>query len=240
MSLEDWMQTPIPTANAAYPDYDAAYRLPPAPEGGEPLVDITDCNPRISFAASYLHMGIPGALTRCYVRQGVYERLCRALELLPENYSFRIFDSLRPQRVQKALYDAYYARVQAENPGLPEAELEERTERFVAKPVLDRYHPSSHQSGGAVDLTLCKDGEELNMGTVFDEFAPIAYADAFEKPGMDAEVRRNRRLLHHAMRAAGFTHYCDEWWHFDYGDGPWARRTHSAPLYAFCAEGDLR
>ena len=53
-------------------------------------------------------------------------------------------------------------------------------------------------------------------------------------------MRRNRRLLHHAMRQAGFTHYSAEWWHFDYGDGPWARRTHSAPLYAFCAEGDLR
>ena len=69
---------------------------------------------------------------------------------------------------------------------------------------------------------------------------PIAHADAFEREGMDETVRRNRRLLHHAMRQAGFTHYSAEWWHFDYGDGPWARRTHSAPLYAFCAEGDLR
>ena len=85
--IELWMQTPIPTARAAYPGYDPDAPLPPAPEAGEPVLDITDCHPRIAYAASYLHMGVPGALTRCYVRKGVYERLCRALDLLPEAYS---------------------------------------------------------------------------------------------------------------------------------------------------------
>lgn len=237
---ELWMQTPIPTARAAYPGYDPDAPLPPAPEAGEPVLDITDCHPRIAYAASYLHMGVPGALTRCYVRKGVYERLCRALDLLPEAYSLRIYDSLRPQRVQQALYDDYFARVKAEHPGISDEQAACLTEEFVARPVLDRLHPSSHQSGGAVDLTLCLEGRELDMGTGFDEFAPIAHADAFEREGLDETVRRNRRLLHHAMRQAGFTHYSAEWWHFDYGNGPWARRTHSAPLYAFCAEGDLR
>ena len=94
--IELWMRTPIPTARAAYPGYDPDAPLPPAPEAGEPVLDITDCYPRIAYAASYLHMGVPGALTRCYVRKGVYERLCRALDLLPEAYSLRIYDSLRP------------------------------------------------------------------------------------------------------------------------------------------------
>mgnify|MGYP006889114012 CR=1 FL=1 len=37
---ELWMQTPIPTARAAYPGYDPDAPLPPAPEAGEPVLDI--------------------------------------------------------------------------------------------------------------------------------------------------------------------------------------------------------
>ena len=87
-----------------------------------------------------------------------------------------------------------------------------------------------------MDLTLCRDGAPLDMGTAFDEFAPIAYADAFEKPGMDEAVRQNRRLLHNVMCDVGFTFYESEWWHFNYGNESWARRNFCAPIYSFCAD----
>ena len=210
-----------------------------AQECGEAVLDITGLNPRIDFDASYRKAGIAGALTHCYVRAGVYDRLCSALALLPEEYSFLIYDSLRPQRVQQALYDDYYAKMQAEHPNATPEELESITDEFVALPLTNPLRPSSHQSGGAVDLTLCRGGVPMEMGTVFDEFAPIAHTDWFEREGMDETVRRNRRVLYHVMREAGFTNYECEWWHYDWGDRSWARRNHCASIYTFSDSPEL-
>ena len=199
-------------------------------------MDITNANPRIAYAASYAARAVQGGLTHCYVRAGVYERLKAALDLLPEEYSFLIYDTLRPLRVQEALFEEYIEVLKKEHPQANREELEEICDEFVAKPSKNQLRPSSHQSGGAVDLTLCRDGAPLDMGTAFDEFAPIAYADAFEKPGMDETVRQNRRLLHNVMCDVGFTFYESEWWHFNYGNESWARRNFCAPIYSFCAD----
>ena len=82
--------------------------VPPIEECGEPLVDITGRTPRILCGASYLRQGLDGALDRCWVREGVWERLRRVLALLPERYSLLIFDGLRPLRVQRAIYDQFF------------------------------------------------------------------------------------------------------------------------------------
>ena len=230
MEIERFLARPIPEGSGAL----LGVEVPDAVECGEALVDITDLHPRIRYAASYLEMGIEGAPSRCLVRSGVYERLCAALELLPVAYSFLIYDTLRPLAVQRALFEDYKGKLAAEHPELDEAELEERTSEFVARPVKDALRPSSHQTGGAVDLTLLKGGQAVDMGTEFDEFAPVAHAAHFERPGMDAAVRDNRRLLHNVMREAGFTHYEGEWWHFDYGDRQWAACLGCAPRYAYC------
>lgn len=234
MEMERFMQMPIPAAEP-----DNGYEPGDAVECGEAIMDITSCNTRIAFDASYFKAGIPGALTHCYVRAGVYDRLCDALNMLPEEYSFLIYDTLRPLRVQKALFDEYFARMQKQHPQASYEELDELTREFVARPVLDIERPSSHQSGGAVDLTLCKNGVPVDMGTVFDEFAPIAHTDYFEQDGMDETVRRNRRLLYHVMRKAGFTNYECEWWHYDWGNGSWARRNCCKQIYRYSDSPDL-
>lgn len=228
MEMDRFFARPIPEGSGAA----EGFVVPEAVECGEALVDITDCHPRIFYEASYAKAGIAGAPVRCLVRSGVYERLLAALEMLPEEYAFLIYDTLRPLEVQRALYEEYRARLRAEHPELSEEELEERTDEFVARPTRDVLRPSSHQTGGAVDLTLLKDGMELDMGTGFDEFAPVAHAAHFEAPGMDQAVRDNRRLLHNVMREAGFTHYEGEWWHFDFGDRQWAACNRCAPRYA--------
>ena len=81
--------------------------VPPIEECGEPLVDITGRTPRILCGASYLRQGLDGALDRCWVREGMWERLRCVLALLPERYSLLIFDGLRPLRVQRAIYDQF-------------------------------------------------------------------------------------------------------------------------------------
>ena len=236
MDLQRFLEKPIPPLGSV----DDSWECGDAQECGEAVLDITDINPRIKFDASYLKAGISGALTRCYVRAGVYDRLCHALSLLPEEYSFLIYDTLRPLRVQKALYDDYYARMQAQHPEADKQELERLTREFVALPVLNILRPSSHQTGGAVDLTLLKNGQVLDMGTVFDEFEDIAHSDYFEREGAQESVRLNRRLLYNVMIEAGFTNYDCEWWHYDWGNRSWARKKHVPSIYTYSDSPDLK
>ena len=236
MDIQRFLVKPIPPLGSI----DDSWECGDAQECGEAVLDITDINPRIKFDASYLKAGINGALTRCYVRAGVYDRLCHALSLLPEAYSFLIYDTLRPLRVQKALYDDYYARMQAQHPEADEKELERLTREFVALPVLNILRPSSHQTGGAVDLTLLKDGQPVDMGTVFDEFEEIAHSDYFEREGAEESVRLNRRLLYNVMIEAGFTNYDCECWHYDWGNRSWARKKHVPSIYTYSDSPDLK
>lgn len=224
---EEFLNQPIP---------EPAKEDAPAPdtvECGEKLVDITEGFPRMAFAASYLAAGIPDALDRCYVRSGVLERLQKALLLLPEDYSFLFYDTLRPVTVQKALFDEYLGRIQKAHPDWSLAKAEEITTEFVARPIVDYKRPSSHQTGGAVDLTLCYQGKPLDMGTGFDDFREVAHTVYFEKDGRDETIRANRRLLYNVMRAVGFENYECEWWHYDYGDMMWARKNRTTPVYSY-------
>lgn len=214
--------------------------VPPIEECGEPLVDITEASPRVRYGAAYLIQGLPGALDRCMVRQGVWERLRRVPELLPERYTLLVFDGLRPLEVQQGIYDRFKAAIMDERPQLTPAELELVLEDFVAKPVKQLARPAPHTTGGAVDLTLCLDGAPLDMGTGFDDLSNQAHTDWFEgAQGPLEAVKDRRRLLYHVMEAAGFVNYGCEWWHYSYGDRQWARRTKGAPIYGFCPECDF-
>ena len=213
--------------------------VPPIEECGEPLVDITGRTPRILCGASYLRQGLDGALDRCWVREGMWERLRCVLALLPERYSLLIFDGLRPLRVQRAIYGQFKTVIQEERPGISAAELELILEDYVARPVKRLDRPAPHTTGGAVDLTLCLDGTPMDMGTGFDNLTSQAHTDWFERTDGGRETMRDqRRLLFHVMEAAGFVNYGCEWWHYSYGDRQWARQKKGVPIYGFCPECD--
>lgn len=221
------------------PDFD--WSSIPAPiECGEPLVDPTLLSPRITYAAAYLRQGLPGAET-CLCRQTVARRLSQAADKLPQGYGIHIFDALRTLTVQKALYDRFRVQAAKEHPDLTPQELDAIIDEFVALPVKRLDRPSPHATGGAVDLTLSKDGQPLNMGTGFDDFTDLAHTNALEKncpPEME-EPRQNRRLLYHLMASVGLVNYSSEWWHYAYGERQWAARTKKAPIYGFCPECDF-
>ena len=64
-----------------------------------------------------------------------------------------------------------------------------------------------HQSGGAVDLTLCdREGRPIDMGTGYME--------------------HNDSTATYSMEETGFVNYPSEWWHFAYGDRMWASYKH--------------
>ncbi len=87
---------------------------------------------------------------------------------------------------------------------------------------------SGHNTGGTVDLTLVRlgSGEELEMGTAYDDFSAAAHT-----ANAAGTVARNRRLLVTAMAAEGFDNYAKEWWHFSFGSGDY--RPLDLPLGCF-------
>ena len=61
-------------------------------------------------------------------------------------------------------------------------------------------------------------GNELDMGTGFDDFGSEAASLFYEINDIDNIARSNRKLLRDAMLAEDFRFDDDEWGHFDYGN----------------------
>ena len=199
----------------------------------EPLVSITECfKKKIIVSPEYYLRKIPGAVSVCMVRKGVRDRLASAMEYLPENITFKVYDAWRPIKVQQFLYDSFYKKVKQRNPDFDEAQIKKEIKPFVSSPVYDEDNPMVHSTGGAIDLTLfdLKTKTELDLGTDFDDFSEKAHTCFFENT-VDEAVKNNRRILYNSMIKAGFTNLPSEWWHYDYGDGFWSYYTGEPAIY---------
>lgn len=184
------------------------------------------------ISSQYYARQLPGSFPDCYLRRSVADRLERAQASLPNGLRFKLYDGYRPLQIQKALWD-YFIRVVRENhPGAPEDEIKRLTSYFVSEPSYDAEHPSLHNTGGAVDLSLIDaDGDDLDMGTSFDSFKETAWSAHFEHNNSNLTARTNRRILYRAMLDAGFTNLPSEWWHYDYGTKFWSHFTGHPALY---------
>ncbi|MRI34650.1 D-alanyl-D-alanine dipeptidase [Endozoicomonas sp. OPT23] len=132
----------------------------------------------------------------CMLHKSAEAPLMRALELLePLGLGIKIMDAYRPLSAQKALFQA------APNP------------EYVSHPETG-VRP--HCRGTAIDLTLIDShGNELNMGTDFDDFRPLAHHGNTQ---VSEQAQRNRLLLAGIMSVAGFTPLQSEWWHYQLPD----------------------
>lgn len=200
----------------------------------EEIIDLRGISDRIVISPQYYEKGIPGAPKSCYLRETAAKLLVKAAELLPDGYKIMVFDGWRPYSVQKRLWDYYYREVmhKPENKGLSQEELEFKTSFFVSKPTEDITKPFLHNTGGAVDVTICTaEGKSLNMGTAFDDFTGRAWTNYYEIHDENDEVKKNRRMLYNVMLEAGFTNLPSEWWHYDYGTKFWAYFKSQDALY---------
>ena len=196
-------------------------------ENNEQLIRIRENqHPRIFTKPIYYSQQIPNSLSDIYLREGTYEKVKKAISLLPTQYSFILYDGYRPLEVQQYLFNHYFEEMKKTHPYLTEDEILNETLKYVAFPTINYEQPAPHLTGGAVDLTLGDlKGNPLNMGTDFDEMHQRSATNYFEThPGVDDEARKNRRLLYNCMAEAGFTNYAAEWWHYDYGNFMWAKR----------------
>ncbi|HMM48600.1 MAG TPA: M15 family metallopeptidase [Miltoncostaeaceae bacterium] len=190
----------------------------------ERLVAVDRIGPRVFDHPAYHRQGLPGALERNWVREGVALRLGRVAQGLPDGFSLLVWDGYRPLETQASLFRTYLDELIAAHPDWPADALEEAAARYVTPPSPSRVAPPPHLTGGAVDLTLAdRAGRPLDLGTEFDAFVPEAASRALEdRPG---PAREHRRLLYWAMRSQGFTAYTEEWWHFDHGNQFWGHIT---------------
>jgi D-alanyl-D-alanine dipeptidase len=127
------------------------------------------------------------------LRPEAHSRLCHAAARAGAlGLRMKVFDAFRPIEAQWALWYAVSDK------------------SFVADPRLGGTHPR----GMAVDLTLVDSttGEDLPMGTGFDEVSPLSSHACLDVP---LEAQRNRALLLGLMTASGWEHYVAEWWHYN-------------------------
>ncbi|GEM_PF-247420 len=111
-----------------------------------------------------------------------------------DGYRIKVLDAYRPQYIQ---YVFWY---------------------FVPNPnfVSDPLRGSKHNRGASVDVTLVdKDGNEIEMGTAFDDFTEEA---AYDYPRHTETALKNMKYLRDVMEGAGFKGISTEWWHFDDAD----------------------
>ena len=128
---------------------------------------------------------------RCFLLEEAAKKLLDATTIAKDlGYYFKIFDAYRPSYVQEALWEF------DPNPN------------FLSDPKKG----SPHTKGIAIDLTLVdSNGNELDMGTKFDDFTKNSYHLSKD---LEKEVKINRRLLLSIMTLAGFDFYHKEWWHY--------------------------
>lgn len=187
---------------------------------------------KIFFRPVYKEIGIEGATSICYMREGVSKLLLEATKLLPQGYTFLIYDAWRPFVVQYALYEEYYREYEKKYPEKKPEQIKEEVKKFVSEPTKNMDRPFVHATGGAIDLTIVDEvGKELDMGTEFDYFGDEAYTAYFENDNKNLQIQKNRRLLYNIMTQVGFTNLPSEWWHYDYGDSFWAYYTQKRAKY---------
>ena len=152
-----------------------------------------------------------------FLRVKVYQLLKQAQRTLPKGYYFKICSAYRSLIEQRQLWDEECRRQQAAHPEWTRAELLRRVKAVYADP---RFGFGGHQTGGALDVTLCDSkGHDYDMGTAYLEMGKSTPMWALR---LSREARRNRRILYRAMAKQGFQNYPPEWWHYCYGDRMWA------------------
>lgn len=173
---------------------------------------------RYASADNIMGRNLYGAFDTLVLHAIAAAKLRRAVGLLAArrpDLRLVVFDGLRPNRIQRLFWDTVR--------GTPQ-------ERYVADPAIG----SLHGFGFAVDLSLADAGgrAELDMGTPFDDFTPLAeprLEQGFLAAGrLTAAQVANRTLLRQVMEGAGFLHLPIEWWHFDSLPGEQVR--HAYPL----------
>lgn len=187
-------------------------------ENKEALIEVNDISPLIVCRPVNQDMQ-PFTGDRMLLRSGAAERLVQAARNIYEETPGTLLllgYAYRSSEVQKRYFNEVRAAIAAREPDLEEFELCRRVHRLVACPDV-----AGHPSGGAVDVTLYREGGDLEMGSGFVDLKSELLIPTFSAL-INSFARENRLLLRRGMLKAGFAPFDGEWWHFSYGDREWA------------------
>jgi D-alanyl-D-alanine dipeptidase len=178
---------------ATHPDFRRLASIPGI------AVDLRYVGPR-NFVGRDLYGRLDCAWLHREAAQGL-ERAQAQLARERPGHRLLVLDALRPHRVQVQLWDF-----------LDGTQLRQ----YVADPARG----SIHSFGLALDVTILDaNGQELHMGSGFDEMTELSHPALEDKHLQSGELtpaqRANRELLRGVMLPQGFHGIANEWWHFD-------------------------
>lgn len=191
-------------------------------DNGEELVDLLQIdNPRIrhmSTISNDYSMPYEGCSK---VRKGVYECLIGMLGYLPKNIGIAYQEGWRPLSVQKKYFDEKFLSLLLKYKDDEVAYSE--TSKYVS-PFIENV--PTHCTGAAIDMTLFLISETgeislMNLGMFDTIYGQNNHEETFSENVTDEQLR-NRMMLLTAAIKGGFVNYGYEWWHYSYGDKPWA------------------
>lgn len=151
---------------------------------------------RYNTTNNFTHQKIYHKATTTFLRLPAVNALAKVeKELAEKGLGLKIWDAYRPYAATEFMWELV------------------KDDRYAANPAKG----SGHNRGIAVDLTIINTntGEELNMGTGFDNFSDTAH-HAFKQ--LPEAVLNNRKLLRTVMEKYGFKALETEWWHYYWAD----------------------
>ncbi len=184
----------------------------------EPLIDLLKINnPRLIPLSSFNDKYNNTYEGWSKVRLGVYQRLLKMLNLLPDNVGIAYFEGFRTLSKQKEYFDKKFLEILQTIPDKYQAYSE--TTKHVS-PFINNI--PTHATGAAIDMTLftvINGGKKylLDMGQFDVIFGPNDQQETFSK-NTTITQRKNRLILLRTAIKAGFANYGFEWWHYSYGD----------------------
>ena len=100
---------------------------------------------------------------------------------------------------------------------------------------------AGHPTGGAIDVTLLKNGIEIDMGTKFNDIPSepenLTY---LYSSYISNRCKENRKILIDCMQGVGLVNYPPEWWHWSFGDCYWAFLNNCNALYSAVDEDNIK
>lgn len=169
---------------------------------------------RYAGTRNFTQVVVPGyEAAECILAEPAAQALSAVGDALAaRGYGLEVLDCYRPAKAVRHFVEWAKAGGGADPKHFPRIDRK----RLIAEGYIARR--SGHSNGYTVDLTLTDaKGVELDMGTPFDFFDPLAHTASKD---IDRATAERRRILVAAMAKGGFVNYRREWWHFSFGDRP--------------------
>ena len=187
-------------------------------ESGEKMINISNtlknCICIYQQSDMFLYVG-----NDLWVRESVANKLQKIADNLKKSYPelfLKVVYGFRHPEIQEFYFIRRKNSLKLVNKNMGEETLNELVNTMTAYPET-----AGHPTGGAVDITICTENNELDMGTRISDFSDPekikTYCDY-----LNNEQKRNRKILHDLMVSEEFAPYYGEWWHFSFGDKEWA------------------